>query len=187
MNVIIKAIVSKLMWIGIGIFLTLFLLATLCKQKPQTVTFYSTDTLTEYVYKDTSIIADTVVLSLTDTLFVDSSTTMGEIPIRTHVQDYIRALISGKNRWEQKHTVETDYRGTILAQRMISENDTFTVEVPSESALRLCGSVGLGYLNQGSIYAPAKIGLLFKKRVSFSAVAGHLNGWYVGGLLEAHF
>lgn len=158
-----------------------------CQPEPQKVTVYSTDTLVEYKYKDPETICDTVIVSKTDTVFIDSSTTIGEIPMRTHRQSYIRTLISGNKKSQLKQTVETDYIGVIFAQRMTPENDTFTVDLADESALRLCGSVGLGYVNEGSIYAPAKIGLMFKKRVSISGTAGYLRQWYVGGLLEVHF
>jgi len=181
-----KVILSKLIYIGIGFLLALLLFATLCQPKPQAITFYSTDTLTEYIYKDTTIIADTVYIE-GKIIYIDSSTTMAEIPIRTHIQNYMRILISGKEIFQLYHTIETDYRGIIYAQRMNPVNDTFTIKVPGEKSIRLCGSVGLGYLNQGNIYAPAKIGLMFKDRISVSGVAGYCNGEYVGGLLEAHF
>lgn len=181
-----KAILSKLIWIGIGVLLTLLLFATLCQPEPQTVTVYTTDTLMEYVYKDTTEIVDTVYIE-GKTIYIDSTTTMAEISMRTHIQDYIRTLISDNKKYQLKQTVETDYRGIIYAQRMTPQNDTFTIEVPGEKSIRLCGSVGLGYLNSGSIYAPVEIGLLFKKKISISGVAGYCNQWYVGGLLRAHF
>jgi len=182
-----KVILSKLIWIGIGALLTLLLFATLCKSKPQTVTVYTTDTLMEYVYKDTTEIVDTVYIE-GETIYIDSTTTMAEIPIRTHVQDYIRTLISDKQILPLKQTIETDYRGIIYAQRRLPQNDTFTIEVPGESALQLWGNLGVGYdIADGHIPACLEVGIKGWKRISISAQAIYLDKIYPIGWVKVWF
>ena len=181
----------KLNWkyvLGLCI-LCLVLGMTICQRefKPQIVKVYTADTIVEYVYKDTTVITDTIIISDTDTLYIDSTTSIGQIPIRTHRQEYIRILLSGKNRFSLKQLIETDYRGIIYAQRMLPGNDTFNIELPGEKAIRLWGSAGLGYMNGGCIPVIAELGIMAKKRYSLSGIILRTDETYYGGMFKVWF
>lgn len=162
---------------------------TICQRetKPQIITVYTTDSIIEYVYKDTTIIADTVIISDTDTLYIDSTTSIGQIPIRTHRQEYIRTLISDKNTFPLKHLIETDYRGIIYAQRMLPENDTFNIELPGEKTIRFYGNAGLGYCNNNCIPVTAELGIIAKKRYSLSGIILRTDETYYGMMFKVWF
>jgi len=187
-----KVILSKLIWIGIGFLLALLLFATLCQPEPVIVTIGGTQWLKDL--RDMSkpefphfvFIKSKDGKGKTDTFTIHETTQIGTIPIQT---DTIKFPISiyVNDKPDPAHGIAYfTYRGISHSVRFDIEAKQIKIK-SDEKSIRLCGSVGLGYLNQGSIYAPAKIGLMFKDRISVSGVAGYLNKWYVGGLLEVHF
>lgn len=194
---IIKPILSKLIYIGIGFLLALLLFATLCKSKPQTVTMEIPLQEIETMLSDINAlqkIMDSdnwpkgyVIRTEHDTFYVDSATPYGDVPVVETSWDTTYTLLLNQQKKIAKIGFTVTHKGELFEHIITFYPTKFTVEVPGEKAIRLCGSVGLGYLNSGSIYAPAKIGLMFKDRISLSGTAGYLNTWYVGGLLEAHF
>jgi len=162
---------------------------TICqrKSKPQIITVYTADTITEYVYKDITTITDTVIISDTDTLYIDSTTSIGQIPIRTHRQEHIRTLISGKNTFPFKHLIETDYRGIVYAQRMLPENDTFNIKLPGEKIIKLYGNAGLGYMSNNCLPVMAELGILANERYSLSGTILRTDKTYYGGMFRIWF
>lgn len=192
-----KAILSKLIYIGIGFLLALLLFATLCQPKPQTVTMEVPLQEIETILSSAKTIQKIldsdnwpkgyVIKTKYETISVDSSTPYGDVPVTETSWDTTYSLLLNQQKKIAKVGFTVTHKGELFEHIITFYPTTFTTEVPGEKAIRLCGSVGLGYLNSGSIYAPAKIGLMFKDRISVSGTAGYLNTWYVGGLLEAHF
>ena len=128
-----------------------------------TVPIYSNDTIVEYIYKDPETITDTIYISKSETLYVDSTTPIGMIPLRTHKQGYIRTLVVNKNVHILKHLIETDYRGIIYAQRQVPENDTFYLNQIKDN---LDWYVGLSVWCDQAKHLSSDIegGLIFKDR-----------------------
>lgn len=192
-----KAILSKLIWIGIGVLLTLLLFATLCQPEPQTVTMevplQEIETILSSVNTLQTILDSDnwpkgyVIKTKYKTIYIDSATPYGDVPVVETSWDTTYELSINNELKRADMSIIITHKGEVFNHTIIFHPTIFKVDVPGEKSIRLCGSVGLGYLNQGSIYAPAEIGLMFKERVSLNGVAGYCNGWYVGGLLEAHF
>ena len=127
-----------------------------------TLMAYSTDTLTEYVYKDPKTICDTVYISKSETLYVDSTTPIGMIPLRTHKQEHVRTLVVDKNVHILKHLIETDYRGIIYAQRQNPQNDTFCLNIP-KSNLSWHGGLNIWIDQSKCLSADIEGGMKYKR------------------------
>jgi len=189
-----KAILSKPIWIGIGIgvLLTLLLFATLCQPEPVIVTIGNGKPFTQ-ILRDMSKPKFPYFIFIkgkdgkTDTFIATPDTPISEFPI-TCDSTIFPITIRINNKFIDPHEGIAKWWLQGIMDSIQFNIPVKQIKIKSdEKSIRLCGSVGLGYLNSGSIYAPAKIGLLFKKRISISGVTGYCNGWYVGVLLEAHF
>ena len=92
MTLILRTILSKLIWIGIGILLTLLLLATICKSEPQTVTIGDGITFSE-VWGDMTKPRFPHLIFIpsedkVDTFIVYADTPISEIPQQTKITEF---------------------------------------------------------------------------------------------------
>jgi len=189
-----KAILAKLLWVGIGVLLTLLLFATLCKQKPQTVTVevpaqeilsvLDEIKTTQKIIRGIKFPKSYTIYLPGETIYIDSATPYGDVPVVETQFDTSFALLVNKQKEIIRAGFAIIHKGEVFNHRFFLYPTTFTIDVPGESALRLWGNAGLGYTTDNKVPGCAELGLLFKKRVSLSGQVIHVDDWYWIGWLK---
>ena len=186
-----KAILSKLIYIGIGFLLALLLFVTLCKSKPVIVTIGGGKPFT-HVLRDMSKPKFPYFIFIrgedgkTDTFIATPDTPIKDFPIICDSTAFpIPIYVNGDSdphegiaRWWIQGIMDSIQFDISIKRIKIKS---------SEKAIRLCGSVGLGYAHDGKVPGCAELGLLFKKRILLSGQILHVDDWYGIGWVKVHF
>ena len=194
---ILKPILSKLIYIGIGFLLALLLFATLCKSEPQTVTteipLQEIETLlgeiktTQKVIRDIKFPKSYTIYLPDTTICIDSATPYGDVPVVETRFDTSFTVKIDDSMKKVDVTFILTHKGEVFTHTFIIHPATFVTDVAAPKAFKLWGNLGVGYSHDGRVPGCLELGLKFKDRISISGQAIYTDRFLAVGWVKVWF
>jgi hypothetical protein len=162
----------KFSWILFVFFTTAVLLlgvflGRITVRKPDTAIVL--DTLIVYDYKDTTIVKDTVITAH-DTVYIDSTTPLGAIPVRTQVEKDSLPIRVGKQIIYAPYHIGTQYRGILYQMWMQTDPVPYDIELKADipPVIDFYGQALIAIDVRKELLSEVEFGATFKQKASLA-------------------